>query len=400
MNGFSLVRTLAIAGPLFASVPAFACTCAPTPAEGPGLKLNTVREVVAFENRKLTNTTIFEGVVEKQEVVTGSIGAPSSAMSMTPNAMHHVVTILVKRVYKGTAQGEVTVLTGMGTGDCGYDFRTGKEYLVFADTIEGGALFTSICSQTDLSDHSGPTIRFLRGEPPSADDLLDPKTYYAKVIPEWTGKACGRVTKPDGTPLAHADVQLTHFRDNHLPPIAFADPNLSSTDGSFCITDIDPDKYFLTAEALEDGASARWVGYYPGVSAVAQAGMVQLSAADDLKDLNFTVENQTLYTVTFRIVIADGSAPPSKYLGVAIDGSERDPLAYHETQNVEDDGSCSLGMIPPGRYSITTYLQPDPETGQVRPEMTKWRMVNEEVEITRDTQIVLSLVPAASASPH
>lgn len=395
-----VLRVLAIATFLPAAVPAFACTCAPLFSPGgPELKLNTVRQVVAFENSKLTNTMIFEGVVEKQQVVTGSMGPPSNAMSMTPNAMHRVVTILVKRAYKGTAKGEVTVLTGMGTGDCGYDFRTGKEYLVFADTVGGGALFTSICSQTDLSDHSGPTLRFLRGEPPSADDLLDPETYYAEVTPRWTGKACGRVTKPDGTPLAHADIQLTHFRDNQLPPIAFADPNLSSADGSFCIAGIDPDKYFLTAEEPEDDAKARWMGYYPGVSAVGQAGMVQLSAGDDLNDLNFTVENQSLYTVTFRIVTADGTAPPSKYLGVAVDGSERDPLAYHETQNVEDDGSCSLGMIPPGRYSITTYLQPDPDTDQIPPEVTKWQMATKEVEITSDTEVVLRLVSPAHPAP-
>lgn len=396
-----MLRAFAIATLLPAAVPALACTCAPLPSPGgPEPKLDTVREVVAFENRKLTNTTIFEGVVEKQEVVTGSIGAPSNAMSMTPNAMHRVVTILVKRVYKGTAQGEVMVLTGTGTGDCGYDFRTGKEYLVFADTIEGGALFTSICSQTDLSDHSGPTIRFLRGEPPSADDLLDPQTYYAKVTPQWTGKACGRVTKPDGSPLARADVHFTHIRNNHLPSITFSDPTLAAPDGSFCIAGIDPDKYLLTAEDSEVDPNARWIGYYPGVPTVEQAGTVQVNAGDDLKNLNFTVEKQSLYTITFRLMTSDGTALPSKYLGVAVDGSQGDPLADHDTQDVEDDGSCGFIMVPPGHYSITTYLKPDPDTEQIPSEITKWGMVNKEVEVTGNIQVVLTLVPPGRSASH
>jgi len=391
---------LAVPVSLFAAMPAFACTCGRPASGGPELKLNTVRELVAFENSKLTNTTIFEGIVEKQQVVTGPIGPPPNAMSMTSFGVHRIVSILVTRVYHGKLQQEVTLVTGIGTGDCGVDFRTDMKYLIYADIVGDGLLFTSICSRTDLSDHSGPTIRFLRGEPPSADDLLDPHTYYAKMTPQWTGKVCGRITKPDGTPLAHADVQLTHIRDNRLPPITFSDPNTSGMDGSFCITGIDPDKCLLSAEDYEEDAHSRWIGYYPGVPAVAQAGTVQVSAGDDLKDLNFTVEKQSVYTVTFRIVTADGTAPPSKYLGVAIQGSERDPLAYHETQNVQDDGSCGLGLIPPGHYSITTFLEPDPDTDQVPPEVTKWQMANKEVEITGDTQIILTVTPPEHPSSH
>jgi len=392
---------LAVPVSLFAAMPAFACTCGRPASGGPELKLNTVRELVAFENSKLTNTTIFEGIVEKQQVVTGPIGPPPNAMSMTSFGVHRIVSILVTRVYHGKLQQEVTLVTGIGTGDCGVDFRTGMKYLIYADIVGDGLLFTSICSRTDLSDHSGPTIRFLRGEPPSADDLLDPHAYYAKMTPQWTGKACGRVTKSDGSPLAGAHVQFTEFRDQHLPAIAMSDPDLSKPDGSFCVSGIEPGKYMLTAEGMDYHANARWVGYYPGVSVVAQASTLEVSTGDDLKDLNFTVEKQSVYTVTFRIVTADGTAaPPSKYLGVAIQGSERDPLAYHETQNVEDNGSCALGLIPPGHYSITTYLQPDPDTEQVPPEITKWRMARKEVDITGDTQIILTLTPPEHPSPH
>jgi hypothetical protein len=76
---------------------------------------------------------IFEGMVEKQEVVAGSIApAPSGALSTTLGYEHRLVTIRIGRVYRGDAEGRVTVLTGVGTGDCGFDFENGRTYLVYA----------------------------------------------------------------------------------------------------------------------------------------------------------------------------------------------------------------------------------------------------------------------------
>jgi hypothetical protein len=93
---------------------------------------------------------IFEGRVEKQEVVTGPMGPPSNALSMTPAGVHRIVTLLVSRAYRGGTSRRVTVFSGMGAGDCGFDFETGEEYLVDARIMEDGALFTSICTGTAL----------------------------------------------------------------------------------------------------------------------------------------------------------------------------------------------------------------------------------------------------------
>jgi hypothetical protein len=48
----------------------------------------------------------------------------------------------------GAAEGMVTVTTGHGDGDCGFSFRAGVTYLVYARRSDGGALSTSICSRT------------------------------------------------------------------------------------------------------------------------------------------------------------------------------------------------------------------------------------------------------------
>lgn len=384
---------------LLSATPALACTCAPPPPP-PGAQRNrimNIRDLAVLKADGPGSAVIFEGVVEKQVIEAGPMGPPSNAMSMTPNAMHRVVTILVKRGYKGKAQGEVTVLTGMGTGDCGYDFRTGKEYLVFADTIAGD-LFTSICTGTGLTERSEPEIRVFRNEPPTADDLMNPESYYAKYVPQWTGSVCGQVSKPDGSPLGGATVDLTELRDNGLPPMTFSDPNLAKPDGSFCIEGVDPGNYLLTAEDTDYDRNVRWMGYFPGVASVSHAKTVQVNEGDNLKGVQFTTQEQRLYTARFRVVTADKTALPWQYLGVAIEGSDGDPLGYHETQHFEEDGSCGLGLIPPGHYSVTTFIQPDPDTS-IPPEILKWQMATKEVEIANDAEIILTLTPATHPVP-
>ena len=53
-------------------------------------------------------------------------------------------------VWKGPTSGSVTILTGMGWGDCGIHFTVGERYLVFASADSNGVLFTRACSHTEL----------------------------------------------------------------------------------------------------------------------------------------------------------------------------------------------------------------------------------------------------------
>ena len=55
----------------------------------------------------------------------------------------------VHEVWKGDVSETVYIFTGSGGGDCGYGFRTGAEYIVYAYQSDGG-LATSICNRTRL----------------------------------------------------------------------------------------------------------------------------------------------------------------------------------------------------------------------------------------------------------
>lgn len=60
------------------------------------------------------------------------------------------VTLEVLEVWKGVDRSIVQVHTGMGGGDCGFNFEEGKEYVVYASSGEGELLEVYICSLTGL----------------------------------------------------------------------------------------------------------------------------------------------------------------------------------------------------------------------------------------------------------
>lgn len=81
-----------------------------------------------------------------------------------PEWPRRVVTLRVDRAWKGVEAETVTVLTGMGGGDCGFPFRVGETYLVYARRggRDGtGPLATGICGRTALFAHADKDLREL-----------------------------------------------------------------------------------------------------------------------------------------------------------------------------------------------------------------------------------------------
>lgn len=66
-----------------------------------------MREVAEWYATRPDVALIFEGKVVKQEVRSGSIGGPPTAMSMTLSAKHRVVEFDVTRVFRGTNQAHL-----------------------------------------------------------------------------------------------------------------------------------------------------------------------------------------------------------------------------------------------------------------------------------------------------
>lgn len=59
-------------------------------------------------------------------------------------------------------QREIVIETGLGGGDCGYGFRRGLDYIVYASKKPGGAFSTGICSPTRLVEDAAEDLKYFR----------------------------------------------------------------------------------------------------------------------------------------------------------------------------------------------------------------------------------------------
>ena len=199
-------------------------------------------------------------------------------------------------------------------------------------------------------------------------------------------RLCGRITKPDGSPLGGADVEMWQSREP-LPPKVASDPNLSKADGSFCVEGVEPGKYLLTAEAINFDARTRWIGYYPGAVRRSEATPIDVVAGGQLFDVKLRVHEERLYTVRFQIVTSDGSPVPWQSLGVAIESPNQGRFGYKVDHGVSEDGSYTFGLIPPGHYIVSTYVL------FAHLVLTKWQMARQEIDISGPEQVNVKLDP-------
>ena len=75
-----------------------------------------------------------------------------------------VVRMKIGDVLSGveTGQKEIEIVTGNGGGDCGYAFRSGVDYVVYAYKNSEGRLETGICSRTRPLMDAAEDVAYLR----------------------------------------------------------------------------------------------------------------------------------------------------------------------------------------------------------------------------------------------
>ena len=99
--------------------------------------------------------TVFAGRVIK--IATISLKAQSG-----DRYEDHLILLEVERSYRGSVGKTGEVVTGSGGSDCGYDFREGEHYLVYAyPHPESGELYTGICQRTRPISEAGDDLDYL-----------------------------------------------------------------------------------------------------------------------------------------------------------------------------------------------------------------------------------------------
>ena len=74
-----------------------------------------------------------------------------------------LVRFHVDRQLRNMDATEVEVVTGFGDADCGYGFRLGGQYLVYAYQTNDQKLETNICTRTRLLSEASPDLEYIRG---------------------------------------------------------------------------------------------------------------------------------------------------------------------------------------------------------------------------------------------
>ena len=135
---------LAVAAVLaLAGYEAAACSCAPPPAP-----------TAALEKA----TAVFTGKVTAMEIAGGS-------------GMGMLVTLKAGRAWKGVESATVRLHTNRSSAACGYGFRVGGQYLVYAYASQAhGVLATNLCTRTRaLSQAAGDLAELGQGNPVPED---------------------------------------------------------------------------------------------------------------------------------------------------------------------------------------------------------------------------------------
>src|SRR5688572_17187304 len=90
----------------------------------------------------------------------------------------------IEQAYLGVNGSEIEIFTGTGGGDCGYQFKSGQRYLVYAYRYSDGPLTTSICTSTKLFSKATEDLAFLGNLSSAAAGV----TIYGQVIQQRRAK--------------------------------------------------------------------------------------------------------------------------------------------------------------------------------------------------------------------
>ena len=239
-----------------------------------------------------------------------------------------LVRLTVEQALRGVEGPEVEVWTGRGGGDCGYNFKAGERYLVYAHRGQrDGRLSTGICSRTRLLSEADEDLAFVAG--------------LATAAP--TGSVSGKVFKqnyewregePFYKPLAGVGVRVEGPGASHELK--------TDARGAFRAKGLAPGTYRLRLSLppglAHGGEAKRTVG-----------GEVKV-VARGCAEADFYVESDT--NIGGRVVDALGQ--PAAKLPLQLRGAPSDQRNNNTFRFARTDaeGRFEFKVIPPGEYLL------------------------------------------------
>jgi hypothetical protein len=370
----------------------FACRCS-------GIHARTAWETAQKEAE--SSDAIFEAAPERFKVQWDGLNAKSGDLIRSDlggpaeweSGPRMLITLRVKRVYKGTLGTTADVWTGMGGGDCGTHYATGLDYLVYASRTKRGELAVSICSPGGWlgSNYVLPELRYLRKERPLPSDLTSlesspsaversdqEREEFIKRRTAATGQICG-VVNP--TTVLGGETKTVAF----LPIIGYSPYwNLSAEvdrDGKFCSDRLGPGQYYLYFTRGQLYRQLESALYYPGVAEREKAKVVTVGAGQ-VSNLVFRTPPQKTYAVRGFVTADEKTTIGKDEVIVMLIGPDlrtwgRASVDFTSLLPLPKTKYFSFGSVPPGRY-IAYAIGPGP----------RWLTRIAEVDVTTHAKLI------------
>jgi len=244
------------------------------------------------------------------------------------------VKFSVEQAYSGGIGTEVEVFTGRGGGDCGYGFRIGQRYLVYAYRYKDN-LTTSICTRTRLFTQATEDLAFL-GTLSSARPGV---TIYGSIS---LGE--GREDEP-----LSPDILITIEGESQRKEIR------PDAKGRYRVSGLPPGKYKVTLQ-LPDALTT-----YRNEEEITVTDRGCAAVGWYITDNG---------RVNGRVVNADGEPVAGILVGLVDPGAN--PNENHvKLDRTDDEGNFRFSGVPRGRYLIavnhTRFPEPNDPTRSYPP---------------------------------
>src|SRR5262245_22945710 len=235
----------------------------------------------------------------------------------------------IDQAFRGVSGSQVAVLTGMGGGDCGYGFKIGEQYLVYAsrdrDPQMKGMLATSVCTRTRPLRDAGADLEYIEG--------------LSKASPG--GLVFGSVIKsnwPPEQPAPLEGVKITIEGPGKSVTI------MTDSDGKFRASALPEGNYKIRVAPPEGLSAGRNEGSNESEVKVADRGCVTVKfelAADG--------------RVSGRVLDAEGRPLSNCYVMLGPAEAEKRFSGFADSASSDDKGRYEIRRIPPGHYKLSVY---------------------------------------------
>ena len=261
------------------------------------------------------------------------------------------VTLSVQEAFKGVSSKEVVVVTPRDESACGFPFRKGEQYVVYASSYQG-ELFTSICHRTLPVKAVEKDLEYLRKLATAESKAFiggsyKRYTFDPNFVPKFTPSIMDHYRPPEEQYQA-------------LAPMTGQEITLTASNGQQTVTKVNDNGRFLFDD-VSPGVYAIKARYPAGLSPPFGFAAGLLSRLDNLEVLpkgcaEVTFRTQPDGRISGRILNTNGSPLPNVEV-----------VVWHASQKFEfyrgdsrgynkEDGSFDLGPLPPGEYILGAYV--------------------------------------------